>query len=355
MKNKFIKDFHESERISTPLLVKNKNVIVDKQGKNFLFLTLSDKTGQIEGRLWDNVDHFIELFDVDDVVNIEGSTQVYQGQLQLKLSKITPINDDKINIEDFYPSANRPVNELLKELKQIINREIKDVFMSKLLNNLLSDKDILGDFKTTPAAKHFHHAYIGGLLDHTLSVLKLSIGVVSHYREIYPNKFNRELVYTGIIIHDIGKIKEISSRNNFAYTDEGRLLGHILLGMELIERKIDEISDFPEELRLQILHIIASHHGIYEFGSPKRPKTLEAVIVHYLDDLDSKINSFVSAVNAVSDEEQNWTPYNRQYERYLYKRVYNGDNKVEFSSEEDNPESEKNQLQLGFFNENEIE
>jgi 3'-5' exoribonuclease len=182
------------------------------------------------------------------------------------------------------------------------------------LTLIFSDVETAEAFQTAPAAKGFHHSYIGGLLEHTLSVTRLIDHAARHYGDV-----DRDLLITGGILHDIGKIDEFSYRKMIDYTDEGRLIGHIVMGLEMVDKKIDEIEDFPEGLALELRHILLSHHGVLEYGSPKRPKTVEALIVNYMDDLDAKVNAFREYI-ADSDDDSNWTPFHRLLERFIYKK-----------------------------------
>ena len=190
---------------------------------------------------------------------------------------------------------------------------IENPHLKTLLELIFSNEEIADSFQKAPAAKGFHHAYIGGLLEHTLSVTQLLDLVADHYQQA-----NRDLIITGGILHDIGKIRELSFKGSMNYTDEGRLIGHIVMAVELVDTKIAEISDFPKQLALELRHILLSHHGTLEYGSPKRPKTIEALIVNFIDDLDAKMNAFGEFINS-SGEESNWTPYHRLLERFIYK------------------------------------
>jgi len=322
LKEIFVKDLSSGKRIQGVFFVKNKVMAIDRQGKPYLIVLLSDKTGDVEARLWENVEHFSKLFEVNDVVMIDGWTQTYQGKLQIKLIKIMR-SEEEWNFEDFFPGRRREKKELIREFNALFNMYLRDVYLIELVDLFLKDQDFMEKFLTVPAAKSLHHAYIGGLAEHTLSVMKAVVKLSEHYRRFYGESFNHEVALVGAFLHDVGKIKELSYEKSFNYTDEGRLLGHIIQGIQMVDEKIKSIKGFPELLRLHILHIIASHHGNYEFGSPKRPKTIEALIVHYADDLDSKIESFHSHMKEIRDtSDDRWTGYLKHYDRFLFVEPY---------------------------------
>ena len=195
---------------------------------------------------------------------------------------------------------------------------------SALLQAFFEDETIAALFRRAPAAKGFHHVYIGGLLEHTLSVVRLLDRAAGHYAGV-----NRDLLIAGGILHDIGKIYEFSYERIVEYSDPGRLVGHIVMGVEMVDAKIAAIPDFPEQTAMELRHLILSHHGVLEYGSPKRPKTLEALIVHYMDDLDAKVNAFQEYIREARDEESDWTPYHRLFDRYIYKGRTSRDEEAE--------------------------
>ncbi len=328
MKNLYVRDLVGGKRIQDLFWVKNKIMAVDRQGKPYLIVQLADRTGEVEARLWENVEHFSKKFDVNDIVEIDGWTQLYQGRLQIKLIRIFR-SESVTNLEDFFPAGRKSRKEVRRELKNLLTSFVRDRYLSKLLDSFFQDEEFMDNFLKSPAAKSLHHAYVGGLAEHTLSVVKVVIKLSEHYRTIYGDKFNPEVAVTGAFLHDLGKIRELSLQRSFNYTDEGRLLGHIIQGIQLVEEKMNMIEDFPPLLRMHLLHIIASHHGSYEFGSPKRPKTLEALLVHYADDLDSKMESFGDFIEKDNNEDPRWTGYFRNYERYLFRETYESEKEAE--------------------------
>lgn len=317
MKKKFISDIKENDFIDNLFLVKNKSLSTGKTGKSYISLSLMDKTGDIDGKIWDDAERLSGLFDADNFVRVKAKAVSYMGKVQLKVGKIKAIDDNEVDTSDFLPTSNKSPEEMYSHLQEVIE-SVKDSYLKKLLSLLANDEEISINLKKAPAAKGMHHVYLGGLLEHILSLCSLIDMVSTHY----GSKVNRDLLIAGAIVHDIGKTRELSYSRAFGYTDEGRLLGHITIGVEMVEGKIREIEDFPRELSMLLKHMILSHHGEYEYGSPKRPKTLEATILSYVDDLDAKVNSLQTMIDSDSENGSKWTGYHRLYERYIYKNNF---------------------------------
>jgi 3'-5' exoribonuclease len=315
LKNIFIKDINESSNICDYFLVKKKELNKSKNDKYYLALKLCDKSGEIEARVWDRADYLTTLFNKGDVILIKrGAATVYQKRMQINIADLEKAAKDDVDLSDFMETAKRPLDEMLNELKGYF-KDVKNSHLRKLLNLFFQDKAFTDKFCSAPAAKTLHHSYLCGLLEHTLSVTRL----VTLFKKNYP-ELNEDILITGAVLHDIGKIKELSRDVGFEYTDTGRLLGHIVIGTIMIDKKIEQIKGFPVRLADVLKHMILSHHGNYEWGSPKRPKTLEALVLHYADDLDAKIAMFQRLVNRdVRDEESGWTSYDSFFERYLFK------------------------------------
>jgi 3'-5' exoribonuclease len=313
----YINELKENTKIDDIFLVQNKNIAATKNGKPYIALNLSDKTGVVKSRVWDNAEKLSKQFDAGDIVTVKAYSVIYQGEIQLNINNILKISDDDTDLTFFLPSSENDPDQSIKELNTIID-SIKNSHLKKLLQTIFNDEYILSSFKKAPAAKSIHHDYIGGLLDHTLNVTRLAIDVSKHYHNI-----DQDLLITGAIIHDIGKIEELSYERNFDYTDVGRLIGHISIGVEILNDKIAQLPDFPTDLAIILKHLILSHHGKFEFGSPKRPKTLEAMMLHYLDDIDSKICAVTDYIEKESNPDTKWTAYNRLMERFIYTEVYN--------------------------------
>jgi 3'-5' exoribonuclease len=316
LKKIFVKDLKEKQRVDTTLLVTRKLLGVSKAGKPYLALRLMDSTGELDARVWDNAESIAEGFALDDVARVKGSALSYQGKMQLNVSSIKALGEGEYTLRDYLPASKRPPEEMMAELDALI-ASMKDPFIKGLLLKMLPEgSELRSLFMTAPAAKMMHHPYLGGLLEHVLSLCGLGVAVSGHYKRL-----NRDLLLAGLMLHDIGKVYELSYSRSFGYTDEGRLIGHITMGTDLVDSFMKEIPEFPSELRMQLRHLLLSHHGTLEFGSPKRPKTLEAIVLSYLDDLDAKVN----AVETLTDDpagEENWSPYQRIFERYIYKQSY---------------------------------
>ena len=313
MKNIYVKDIEAGNKVNDVFLVTEKNMAVSQKGSPYLNLRLRDKTGEIEGRVWENAAHLNRIFQKGDVIEIRSRAVNYRNITQLSISQIAKMEDSDTNPADYSPASKSDIDEMFQELMFFVEK-ITTPPLKELLTAIFSDDKILYAFKRAPAAKGLHHFYIGGLLEHTLSVTRLLDLAANHYTRI-----NKDLLITGGILHDIGKIHELSYKKIIDYTDVGRLIGHIVIGLELIDEKIASIEDFPEQLALELKHIVLSHHGALEYGSPKRPKTLEALIVNMIDDLDAKVNAFQEFIDGASDDESNWTPYHRLFERFIYK------------------------------------
>ncbi len=311
----FVKDLKPSQQIRCVYLVKEKSLGLDKKGNSFLSLTLSDRTGQVDGRIWDQAEMYNDQFEVDDFVLVKGSVQKFQSRNQIVVHSLETVSASKVQISDFLPCTTRDIDKMFNELLRICS-EIKNPFVKDLVLNTLNDNEIQPLVKRCPAAKSVHHAYIGGLLEHTLSMCHVMKAISPNYPEL-----NEDLLIFGTVFHDIGKIWELSFDTQIGYTDVGRLVGHIPLGSELVERKANEISNFPSDLKNICKHLVLTHHGKLEYGSPKRPKFLEAMVVGMIDEMDSRINSLATYMKAQlgrAESEPKWSSYNSMYDRYFY-------------------------------------
>jgi 3'-5' exoribonuclease len=312
VKQTFAADIRERDQVETLFLVKDKIMAMAKNGKPYMTLRLMDKSGEIEGRVWDNVDELAATFDRDDFVRVRGKASVYLGKMQLVIAELLRLPDDAVELADFLPESSRDRKEMRRQLEALV-ASLRDAYLRALMEAFLGDEPLMARYVTAPAAKGMHHVFVGGLLEHSLAVAGLVDAIVPSYPGL-----NRDLLVVGALLHDVGKVREMTYLRSFDYTDEGKLLGHITIGVEMVHEKVMAIPGFPEELALLIKHMILSHHGQYEFGSPKRPKTLEATVLNYLDDLDSKINGINSHMQK-EPAEQRWTSYHRLYDRYFYR------------------------------------
>ena len=313
MKKTFVKEIKEKDRVTDCFIVTKKDLGISKSGKPYLNLRLMDRTGEVEARVWDDVEAVGKGFDRDDVVMVNAYAVSYAGGLQLNVSGVERVAEENYTLKDFLPTAQREPGEMMNDLDAVVSG-MKDRHIKALLTAIFKDQEVRRRFMIAPAAKAMHHPYIGGLIEHVLSMCSLVDRITDHYAERV--KINKDLLMAGAILHDIGKIYELKYDRAFEYTDEGRLLGHITMGVELVGEKVKEVPEFPKETSVLLKHMLLSHHGHLEFGSPKRPKTLEAIILYYLDDLDAK----VAAVSAlIAEEGEAWTPYQRLLERPIYK------------------------------------
>ncbi len=312
-KTTYIKDIKPGEKINESFLVTEKNLAFSQKGAPYLNIRLKDKTGEVDGKIWENAGEWDKVFKKGDVIQAQGGSVSFKNTVQLSITGLRKVDDANIDLAEYVPVAKRDIDVMFAELMAFVDG-IGTPCLKSLLHAFFLDKNIAALFKKAPAAKGFHHVYIGGLLEHTLSVLHLLDMAARHYRGI-----NRDLLITGGILHDIGKIYEYSYDRLFDYSNQGRLIGHIVIGIEMLDAKIAAVENFPEPLAMELRHLILSHHGAYEFGSPKRPKTLEALIVHYIDDLDAKVNAFQEFIEESNDNDSNWTPFHKLFERFIYK------------------------------------
>ncbi|HLG29356.1 MAG TPA: HD domain-containing protein, partial [Candidatus Brocadiales bacterium] len=273
----------------------------------------ADRTGAILGRMWNATEALFQSFNDNDFATIRCRVETYQNKLQLKFENISKVDEGLVSLEDFLPRTQKDVGKMFQELKDMV-ASINTPHLQNLLNLFLEDTDLCKALCSAPAAMDYHHAFIGGLLEHTLSLANAGMKMVDSYPVL-----NRDLLLTGIILHDIGKTKELSYKRSFQYTDDGQLVGHLVIGAMMVEEKAKEISDFPGDLLAVLQHMILSHHGEYQFGSPRLPQTAEAVALHYLDNLDAKMYAFEKAVKDSKDPSSNWTEFVKMFDRRLFK------------------------------------
>ncbi|HTG01574.1 MAG TPA: HD domain-containing protein [Nitrospirota bacterium] len=310
-----IASLKEGDWVEETYLVTAKQVCTAKNGVTYLSVKLADKTGEIDGRLWDNADEVSGKFDREDFVRIKGMASNYQGSMQIKMKALEKVDDSRVDIANFLEATTRNMDEMVAELRTIA-AAVRNGHIRQLMTAFLDDRAFIEAFKRVPAAKTLHHNYIGGLLEHVVELIGLARDVVKHFPSTDP-----DLVTIGCFLHDIGKVKELTVKKSIGYSTEGRLLGHISLGYEMLAEKINAIPGFPAELGMLLKHIVLSHHGEYEFGSPKRPKIQEALIVNYLDDLSAKINNFQSTLKKENVAAGEWSSFSKMHDRYLYRYV----------------------------------
>jgi 3'-5' exoribonuclease len=308
----YINEIKENDYVDSLFLVKEKSPAVTKTGNAYLKLKLMDRSGEIEGRIWTSVENFAASFEKDGFVHVMGRAVSFQERLQLNITSIEIVREEEILFSDFFPMTEKDVDEMFQSLLDLC-RQIKNPHLSQLLQLFWEDESFVKRFKMAPASKWLHHNYLGGLLEHTISLAQLVLKIASHYQGL-----NIDLLLTASVFHDLGKVDELSYHHSFDYSDEGRLLGHIILGIERVEDKIRQLPDFPKDLSTLLKHFLLSHHGQYIWGSPKKPMTLEAVMLHFLDDLDAKINGIQQFMKKEVPEGARWSAYHRMFEQYFY-------------------------------------
>lgn len=306
-----IADFKAGESIKGNYLCKYRQVLKNKNGKDYCTIRLQDKSGVVDAKIW-AIHQGIEACEVDDVVYIEGETILYQDNIQLNISKLERAKSGSYELKEFIPHTQKDLEVLETELMAFVDG-IENPWIKKVLEGIFYDEAIYNVFTMNGAAKTVHHAYLNGLLEHTISVAKIGV----HLTELY-DRANRDLVVAGCLLHDLGKIYELSAFPTNDYTDEGQLLGHIMMGVEKLGDKIREIPDFPHEEALLLKHIILAHHGEYEYASPKRPKCIEAMIVHLADHTDSKLKMMDEMI-AGANEQDLYAGYHKILNRNIRK------------------------------------
>ena len=313
MKEFFLSDcgHHENKVITSSFVVIAKQVKPKKTGEPYLALTLGDRTGQIEAKMWDNVEDAIDAFEQEDVIKVKGLLNKYRNRFQLTIHKLRRLQEAEIDFADYLPKTNKDIGELWQTLAGFV-ATFQNPHLKALIESFMADPGIAEAYRNAPAAKSLHHAYIGGLLDHVVSLFRSCDLLCRNYPQI-----NRDLLLTGAFLHDIGKIHELTYNRTFSYTTRGQLLGHMIIELEMLQAKLAQLPDFPQALKVLVEHLIISHHGEYEFGSPKLPMFVEALMLHYLDDLDSKLESMRAHFERESSVEGPWTGYNSSLGRPL--------------------------------------
>jgi len=311
-KKTFICNIAAGDAVSDIFVLAEKSMAHKRDGNPFLNVTLADKSGQIKGVVWDNVTHLAACANAGDFVRVDAAAGEFRGMLQLVVKSMSAVPAAAVNPEDFLPASTRNVEKMFDRLKSLTDT-IASENLRLLMDAFWDDAVLVRLFKRAPAAKKMHHAYLGGLLEHTLSMSMLADKVAGHYGGV-----DRDLLIVGAVLHDIGKIRELTYEVNIDYTDEGRLLSHIAIGLEIVNAKIQSLPGFPAEQAALIKHMIVSHHGAREYGSPEPPKTIEAVLLNYIDEIDSRVNG-IREFMAADDPDAAWTSYHRLLERHFFR------------------------------------
>lgn len=311
MKNSWVKELKPGDEV-TDFFALRKKELKDYNGSFFLKLELSDRTGRIEAVLWNQAKDAYDSLPLGEAVKVKGRVTTYKDSPQITLERIREARPEEIDSCDFLPSKELEVDSLLDALKKKI-ASIANPHLKALLNSIFSEEAVADKFKLAPAGKLWHHTYTGGLLEHTLTVAEICDKVASHYRLL-----DRDLLITGALLHDIGKTEELTGRLFFEYSDVGRLLGHVVIGSEIVQDKISKLKEFPEDLAAKVKHLVLSHHGSRENGSPVVPQTLEAFILYYLDELDSKVSGVTRIMESESAPDKKWSDWVNLLDRYIY-------------------------------------
>lgn len=309
-KTKFVADIVAGETIQDLFVLAEKNLAQKKDGNAFLTVTLADRSGQIRGVVWDHLEKAAAK--VGDFVLVHAAANEYRGALQMVVKSLSTVPVEEVDAADFLPVTARDVEQMFTRLRSLTDT-ITSPTLKALMDAFWNDADFVRLFKRAPAAKRMHHAYIGGLLEHTLSMALLVDKIASHYSGV-----DRDMLLVGAVLHDAGKVREFSYNHMIDYTDEGRLLSHIVIGVEMVEAKVRSIEGFPPGQAAMVKHMIVSHHGLREFGSPEPPKTVEAVLLNQIDEIDARVNA-IREFMASEDPDAAWTSFHRLMERQFFK------------------------------------
>ena len=315
----WIKDLRAGSDIEEIYAVRAADVRQRRGGGPYMAATLGDRTGEVTALVWQNVDRFRGVLEPGNVVAVKGQVQRYNQQLQIVVRQAEAVPEASVDEKLFLRSSSVDPTLLWNRLMETIE-DVGDSDLRQLLLRIFSDPEVEERFRVAPAARSMHHAFRSGLLEHTVSVAEIARLLSGHY------DLDNDLVIAGALLHDLGKIWELEIGPSIEYTDDGRLIGHLPMETLFVEKKIGELENFPRETRRQLLHILLSHHGEYGFGSPRRPKTPEALLVHTADNLDSKMAGMLEAIAAEGSDDAAWTPYSRILERHIYRRKLERDN-----------------------------
>jgi len=317
MKHKFINEIVPGETINDIYMVKEPILRSTTKGDLYIAMHLCDRTGQLNGRMWQATEVIYNAIPKPGFVHIQGRSELYQNQLQLVINNVSVIDPGKVNLEDFLARTGKDVKQMFEEVKKT-TALIKHAHLKALAEEFLADTELMKKFCSAPGGTQLHHNYLGGLLEHTHNMLRVAIAILPLYPQVQP-----DLVLTAIFLHDIGKTEELAYDMAFSYTDTGQLIGHIVQSLLMVRQKADLLAAKGKAIDRPILdslsHIILSHHGQYEFGSPKLPATPEAFMVNYIDDLDAKINQVTAAIDNEAGD-SNWTSYQKPLETKLYRK-----------------------------------
>lgn len=318
MPRTFLRELGDGDSIDEILLVRDKQVRTNRNGNLYLQMELEDKSGSLSARYWNATEGETRLFETGDFLRVKGKVQIFQGQQQLIVSSFETRSSTEIDLVDFIPEGAQDVEDLLQRLRGSLDR-VRPLPLQAIARAFLMDAELMGQFSRAPAGIRHHHAYLGGLLEHVVNLLEVWDRIADLYPDVDP-----DLMRLGIFLHDLGKVRELTYARGFAYGDEGQLLGHLVIGVEMLTEKIPVAADLlgepiDLEIVLRLKHLIVSHHGQYEFGSPKLPMTPEAIALHHLDNLDAKVHNFVRTIKDDQNVGSSWTNFESALGRKLFK------------------------------------
>jgi 3'-5' exoribonuclease len=318
MTRRFVNQLSDRESVDEVFLVSDKQLRTNRQGSLYLQMRLSDRTGSLNAMMWNANEQLYSKFENGNYLRVQGTAQVYNGTLQLIVNRIDRAADGDVSEDDFITLGPQTLDSLVTRLAELL-RGMRSFPLRNLAECFLNDQQFMAQFSTAPAGVKNHHAYRGGLLQHVVSLMEVATAVVPHYPEL-----DADLLLMGVFLHDVGKIRELTYERELGYSDEGQLIGHLVIGVEILDEKTREAErssreEFPSDVRLRLKHMILSHHGEYEFGSPKLPMTLESLALHYLDNLDAKMHAIGQLIREDANTDSNWTPFQSHLGRKLYK------------------------------------
>jgi len=325
MTRRYVDKLADGDNVEEIFLVNDKQLRANRNGNLYLQMDLADRTGIINARMWNAGDAIFRSFEVGEFLQVKGKVQLFQGALQVIVNQIERVDADKIGLDlaDFLPHTSENILKLEERLRGTLLR-LTNPHLRALAECFLMDEEFLQAYRRCPAGVRVHHAYVGGLLEHVVTLLDAAERLLP----LYP-KLDRDLLLMGVFLHDVGKVRELTYTRTFGYSDEGQLVGHLVIGVEMLNEKAARVPDltgepFPPELLLRLKHMIVSHHGSYEFGSPKLPMTPEAIALHYLDNFDAKVHLFTRDIGEVRGQASAWTPFNQSLQRRLFKGAGDG-------------------------------
>lgn len=313
---RYIDSLHEGERVTSIYMCKQKNSATTKNGKPYENVLLQDRTGTLDAKIWEPNSMGIEEFEALDFIEVQGEVTVFNGAMQMSIKRVRKCSEGEFDMKDFLPVSSRDIEEMYAELMALKNK-VGNTYLHKLLDSFfVDDAELIKNFKFHSAAKSVHHGFVGGLLEHTLGVANLC----DSFADRYP-MLNRDLLLTGAMLHDIGKLKELSDFPTNDYTDDGQLLGHIIIGVEMIGKNAAKIEGFPAKLESELKHLIVSHHGEYEYGSPKKPAIMEAFALNFADNMDAKMETLKELLSAPQAQTGEWLGFQKMLDTNVRKTI----------------------------------